>query len=331
MSSNNSNDTTPTSQLPPSVLICTFVSSLLSIVGAVVIFITYSLVTVARNQTRRLLVYLTIADLMTAVGNLVGASRYVYIYVIKNETEYLFNRQMQNVTTDAVCDVQSFVTTFSSLSSFFWTSIIMIHILMTLITQREWSSLRNRVIYHFVSWGVPLGITFLALSYDVLGEDFLTSTGPWCWIKGCLLQPKVFLWMALTGKGWEILTYFLTMAFYIMMKIYMWKRRLRFKDRSHHHLREEDELYIMIFFVIIILRAAGTIRFLYAIENTNNSPGTFDKVLLHIQSFGDSAQAFANCILFCIRDTAVRQDMWNRIRGMCRPVRDEEPLLAVTC
>lgn len=278
----------------------------------------------AKNQTRRLLVYLTIADLMTAVGNLVGASR----YALRNETEYIINRHTCN-TTNEVCEVQSFITTFSSLSSFFWTSIIMVHILMTLITQREWSSLSNRVIYHFVSWGVPLGITFLALSYDVLGEDFFASTGPWCWIKGCLHTPDVFLWMTLTGKGWEILTYILTMAFYIIMKIYMWKKRLRFRDRSHNHLREEDELYIMIFFVIIILRAAGTIRFFYAIgKNTHSTPDTVDMVLLHIQSFGDSAQAFANCILFCIRDTAVRHDIWNRIRGMCRPVRDEDPLLA---
>lgn len=71
-----------------------------------------------------------------------------------------------------------------------------------------------------------VGITFLALSYGVLGENFLTNTGPWCWIKGCLPPPKAFLWMTLTGKGWEILTYFLTMAFYIIMKIYMWKRVL---------------------------------------------------------------------------------------------------------
>uniref|UniRef100_K1RDQ1 G-protein coupled receptors family 2 profile 2 domain-containing protein n=2 Tax=Magallana TaxID=2171616 RepID=K1RDQ1_MAGGI len=267
---------------------------------------------------------------MTAVGNLIGASR----YALRNETEYLTSRhQMQNtcITTNAVCEVQSFVTTFSSLSSFFWTSIIMVHIMMTLITQREWSNLRNRVIYHCVSWGVPLGITFLALSYDVLGEDFFTNTGPWCWIKGCLHQPKVFLWMTLTGKGWEILTYFLTMTFYIIMKIYMWKKRLRFRDRSHHYLREEDELYILIFFVIIILRAAGTIRFLYAIvEDTNNTPDTFDMILLHIQSFGDSAQAFANCILFCFRDTAVRQDMWNRVRGIGKPMRGEAPLLENT-
>lgn len=149
------------SLLPQSVLICTFVSSFLSIIGAVVIFITYGLVTVAKNQTRRLLVYLTIADLMTAVGNLVGALR----YVLRNETEYLTIRhQIQNtcIKTDAVCEVQSFVTTFSSLSSFFWTSIIMIHIMMTLITQREWSTLRNRVIYHCVSWGVPRKFVLLS-------------------------------------------------------------------------------------------------------------------------------------------------------------------------
>lgn len=78
---------------------------------------------------------------------------------------------------------------------------------------------------YFVALSI-VGITFLALSYDALGEDVFTSTGPWCWIKGCLLQPKVFLWMTLTGKGWEIITYFLTMAFYIIMKIYMWKRVL---------------------------------------------------------------------------------------------------------
>lgn len=87
----------------------------------------------------------------------------------------------------------------------------------------------------------------------------------------------------------------------------------------------------MIFFVIIILRAAGTIRFLYAsVENINKNPGKFELVLVHIQSFGDSAQAFANCILFCFRDTAVRQDLWNRVRGIGQPMRGDAPLLANT-
>ncbi|XP_022286112.2 G-protein coupled receptor 157-like [Crassostrea virginica] len=334
MSSHNSSSENLTSSdpisLPPLILGLSFLSCCLSIIGAVVIFATYCLVAVAKNQTRQLLVYLTIADLMTAVGNLIGVVR----YALREETEYILEQKEMKyncTVTDSVCFVQSAVTTFSTLASFFWTSIIMIHILMTLITQQEWSKLVNRVIYNIVAWGVPLVITFLAIGYDVLGEDFFITTGPWCWIKGCMEQDKVINWMALTGKGWEVATYFLTMTFYLIIKFYMVKRSLRFEVRSQNHLREEDELYIMIFFVIIILRVSGTIRFFIAIFKTAHSSNIekFDAAelgLLYIQSFGDSAQAFANCILFCIRDTAVRQDIWRRIRTCvrCRSPDEEE-------
>lgn len=94
---------------------------------------------------------------------------------------------------------------------------------------------------------------------------------------------------------------------------------MRFKDQSHNNLRKEDELYIMIFFVIVILRVVGTVRYGIAISKTINRSlyekfSSTDMVLLHIQSVGDSAQAFCNCILFCIRDTEVRRELWNRIR-----------------
>nr|XP_022343780.1 G-protein coupled receptor 157-like [Crassostrea virginica] len=334
MSSNNSSSENMTSSDPlslsPFILGLSSLSCCLSIIGAMIIFATYYLVAVAKNQTRRLLLYLTIADLMTAVGNLIGIVR----YVLREETEYIVEREEMKyncTTTDTVCVLQSVVTTFSNLASFFWTTIIMIHILMTLFTQQEWSKFANRVIYHIVAWGVPLVITFLAIWYDVLGEDFFITTGPWCWIKGCMEQDKVIYWMALTGKGWEVATYFLSMTFYIIIKFYMVKRSLHFKHRSQNHLREEDELYIMIFFVIIILRAAGTTRFFIAVvknayfSNIQNFDAA-DRGLLYVQSLGDSAQAFANCILFCIRDTAVRQDMWRRIRSCvgCRSPDEEE-------
>ncbi|XP_062594281.1 G-protein coupled receptor 157-like [Saccostrea cucullata] len=331
MSGNNSSrwsnetDLIPVS-LPGSVLICTIVSSSLSIFGAVLIFVTYCIVTVAKNQTRRLLVYLTIADLLTAVGNLMGAVR----YTLRDESEYINKRDQMAVNctnTDQICVIQSSITTFSSLASFFWTNIIMVHILMTLISQREWSRFFIKVLYHLVSWGVPLVITFLAASMQALGEDFSISSGPWCWIKGCLKPGEVIFWMTFTGKGWEILTYFLTMTFYILMKFYMIKKKMRFKDRSQNHLREEDELYIMIFFVIVILRVVGTARYFMAVtkaidDNLLHSFGQTDMVLLHIQSVGDSAQAFCNCILFCVRDTDVRRELWKRICA-CRLSPDE--------
>ena len=165
MSSNSSNENLTSSvpiSLPTVIVGLSFLSCCLSIIGAVVIFATYCLVNVAKNQTRRFLVYLTIADLMTAVGNLIGVVR----YALREETEYILERKEMKyncTTTNSVCFVQSAVTTFSTLASFFWTSIIMIHILMTLITQQEWSKLANRVIYHIVSWGVPCKLTIYCI------------------------------------------------------------------------------------------------------------------------------------------------------------------------
>ena len=165
MSSNSSCENLTNSDpisLPPFILGLSFLSCCLSIIGAVVIFATYCLVAVAKNQTRQLLVYLTIADLMTAVGNLIGVVR----YALRQETEYIVELEEMKfncTVTNSVCFVQSAVTTFSTLASFFWTSIIMIHILMTLITQQEWSKLANRVIYHIVSWGVPCKLTIYCI------------------------------------------------------------------------------------------------------------------------------------------------------------------------
>jgi hypothetical protein len=89
----------------------------------------------------------------------------------------------------------------------------------------------------------------------------------------------------------------------------------------------------MIFFVIVVLRVVGTARYGIAITKTiyhslYDKFSSTDMVLLHIQSFGDSAQAFCNCILFCIRDTEVRRGLCDRIR--CRHMTGGElqPLIA---
>ena len=173
MSSNNSSSENLTNSDPlslsPFILGLSSLSCCLSIIGAMIIFATYYLVQVAKNQTRRLLVYLTIADLMTAVGNLIGVVR----YVLREETEYIVEREEMKyncTTTDTVCVLQSAVTTFSNLASFCWTTIIMIHILMTLFTQQEWSKFANRVIYHSVAWGVPCKLIIYCISHRTSGK-----------------------------------------------------------------------------------------------------------------------------------------------------------------
>jgi hypothetical protein len=65
-------------------------------------------------------------------------------------------------------------------------------------------------------------ITLAAAFKNVLGEDLSISSGPWCWIRGCLEDQKtIMLWMTVTGKGWEIMTYIVTAFLYIYLKYYM--------------------------------------------------------------------------------------------------------------
>lgn len=61
-------------------IVLTGVSSILSILGSAIIFITFWRMPEIRNFTRWLLLYLTIADFLTATWNLVGMTRYVVVY-----------------------------------------------------------------------------------------------------------------------------------------------------------------------------------------------------------------------------------------------------------
>ena len=53
---------------------------------------------------------------------------------------------------------------------------------------------------------------------------------------------------------------------------------------------------------------------------------TFLQILLNMQSYGASGQAFWNCILFCFCDKTVRQALKNWITGSC----EERELLVPT-
>ena len=51
------------------------------------------------------------------------------------------------------------------------------------------------------------------------------GSGPWCWISACLTDTKRTIWMTVSGKGWEILMYFMCCGFYILLKVFKWKQQ----------------------------------------------------------------------------------------------------------
>lgn len=127
----------------------TTVSCSLSMIGVVAILYSYAKLRTIRDDTRLLLIFLAIADFLTAAGYLIGP---IVIFNIKaNNTShhFLFHGS-------PVCVIQSFVTIFSGMASFFWTLVIAIHIYCCLVYNTTF--IRRNVVFfcvHLICWGSP--------------------------------------------------------------------------------------------------------------------------------------------------------------------------------
>ncbi|KAK3594990.1 hypothetical protein CHS0354_019919 [Potamilus streckersoni] len=309
-------------------LALTGTSCCMSICGAIVISLTYCCLPEIRNFPRKLLLYLTFADMLTAFGNLMGTIRYGLVKEgdklgnISGTIYYFANR-------NEVCVIQSFITTFSSMASFFWTVIIAVYIFTAVVhPSHVFKSIKAECVYHLLSWGIPGAVTIIALALNVLGEDASLSTGSWCWIRSDL-EPRVWtsVWMVLSGKGWEILCYVTTMSLYCILKLKLWKRRTVKFSSLNTELREEDKNFMWVWFVLYLLRIWGTVRFFLsftAIINNGEPIVHAHSVLLNMQGVGDSGQAFWNFVIFCLCDKTIR----DKITGRLRIKSESTPLLS---
>ena len=139
-------------------LIMSATSCSLSIFGGVVIFVTFVVLPEIRNFTRKLVICLTVADLITAAAYLVSVIRYVNI-----------RRGPINYSEESIlCKTQSFFTTYSSLVSFFLTSIIAVYIFDTVVNRSDrLGTTAWLVVFNVISWLIP-GISSVYISMFVV-------------------------------------------------------------------------------------------------------------------------------------------------------------------
>ena len=131
----------------------TLTSASLSLLGGLTLLVTYFRISEFQTSVHRLLVFLTIVDILTAFGFLLGTANFLRLdYEDRN-------------SSDPVCVAQSFITTFSCLASFAWTSIIAVHLYLLIRKQRDFLGSRMiKILYHFIGWVLP-GILITFFSY----------------------------------------------------------------------------------------------------------------------------------------------------------------------
>lgn len=132
-----------------STLALTMLSCILSIFGSIMIFFTFAKLPQIRNLLRKLLLALTVADFFTAAGNITGSIRYALL-----DVDIVGCKRLAD--SDVVCVMQSFITTFSSMSSFFWTTVIAFHIFINITRRSEVTNSRLLLLgYSALCYMVP--------------------------------------------------------------------------------------------------------------------------------------------------------------------------------
>ncbi|XP_056398964.1 G-protein coupled receptor 157 isoform X2 [Hyla sarda] len=172
-------------------------SCALSFLGSLLIIFTHVRWPELRSRPRQLLLFLSVADLLSAAS---------YFYGVL--------RDFENSSWD--CIAQGALSTFSNTCSFFWTMAVALYLYITIVQSHQ--SVAEHMVYwfHLISWGVPLVITVAAVCLQKIGYDASYVSVGWCWIN--IEAKDKLIWMLLTGKAWEILAYLVLPILYLQIK-----------------------------------------------------------------------------------------------------------------
>lgn len=217
--------------LPPSYV--AIVSSCFSCLGSLMILIAFvSFRDVRKGIAQRIITFLAIADLFSAVGYIFGSINFLIFF---NESDpnrcKVFNW---------LCKAQAFLTTWSSMSSFVWTAILAFYFYLILVyLKRPFRSKFQQAVLHTLAWGAPLLIVIPLMALDKLGYAKYAASN-WCFVKDPqalsnssmpLLNSSMpanssyyvenILIVMVAGKLWELLSYILVIFLYTHIAIFL--------------------------------------------------------------------------------------------------------------
>ncbi|XP_006873156.1 PREDICTED: probable G-protein coupled receptor 157 [Chrysochloris asiatica] len=290
--------------VPPTVLVpseraVVLLSCVLSALGSGLLVATHALWPDLRSRARRLLLFLSLADLLSAAS---------YFYGVLQD--------FSGPSWD--CVLQGALSTFANTSSFFWTVAIALYLYLSIVRAAHCrGSGRLLWAFHIISWGVPLVITVVAVLLKKIGYDASDVSVGWCWID--LEAEDRALWMLLTGKLWEILAYITLPVIYILIRKHInrahealseYRPILSDAHQRQHGMSVADKKLILIPLIFICLRVWSTVRFILTLCG---SPAMHMPVLVVLHGIGNTFQGGANCIMFVFCTQTVR----TRLLSVC--------------
>lgn len=179
-------------------IVLSCVSGFLSAMGTLFIIITFFIWKDIQTSSRRILLFISISDLIAAVGNIVA---------------------LLSPPDKTVCLVQSIIGTFFILCSFFWTVFLAIYLFVGCTRKKIALAEQLMSVFHVIGWGVPCIIVCTGAFTNKFGNNGDVVSSGWCWIDTHDLSRKEQVeWMLIAGKFWEVSAFIAITILYILIK-----------------------------------------------------------------------------------------------------------------
>lgn len=197
------------------------VSSFLSCLGSVLILAAYAQLKDMRTGAQTVVTLLAVADFFTAFGYIIGAANFLVHF---NDVQ----SSAQCEIFEAVCTIQSFITTWSTMSSYCWTCILAFYFFLVIVYDKVQLAAKLIPLYNVIAWAGPLTIMLPLLGWQKLGYAPYVASN-WCYIKDSDYKSDlkghqdVIVFILVAGKLWEMITYVFIMVIYISIKIHIRK------------------------------------------------------------------------------------------------------------
>ena len=199
----------------PSVRVVVGITCVLSMIGAVLIILSYILIKDTRTKPREILLNLSLMDFIVGAANLIG--------IVINFDDFLRpDTPQQYPTLSNVCEVQAFFAMYATISSILWTNCIAVYIFFHILYEGQLKTFWTMLSFYILSYGLPLILMLWFLFTNKLGYSPYGSSG-WCSVivYDYMTGERYPLTLVFANDIWFYLTITLVPLIFISLKCHL--------------------------------------------------------------------------------------------------------------
>lgn len=286
----------------------------LSILGSLLITLSYLCFKNLRSRTREILLHVSLMDMGVGLANLIGLSVYF--------DRYLYNSAHANTTVATLCRAQAFCAAYFTYGSILWTISLAVYLYFLIIHHQTRMAIFFLRFSYIFCYGLPFLVSLWFVLTKRLGYSPYDSAG-WCTlVNKDPVTGDVSIFVTVFGNDlWIYLAILLITVLYIVIRTFVHNELKESKEHVSNRrywkaLQNVDYKFMLIPVAFIILRiwtCIVNILYLYAAVDQHKVPDWIDKTLIYLSGIGDSGQGFANAILFVVFTKNVRKSFYKWI------------------